>query len=359
MNKLSPIFVIALIAGATANCLLKQSAKQTSLCLIEENPANEEFLQKLCKDATVSSTLSIVAEYKSSFETFRNLGHYCSAGRVGRLNWIKYSLISEKLLNSKAVNMELPRVARTFINGEVKLTTDSTGDDIEILIEKLPIRYELSDVERTKWKNVTELQTVTISKEHLKNSQTKSQIMIKEVPYLSNNSMEYIFPENIARNREVRIFKDDKIFRVNTFTNPPAVIQHSAFKIERRVGPNSVLDLRVIAVQSATLYEISGTLNSVYDDEVREERSLNLKVIERGLTDVHAEELLPSQMLGRFSEGYSVDQKEGTSGWDIWIILAVCIFFGTVIIAATDVSIKLIRARRAKALGHTKTKSVY
>lgn len=45
----------------------------------------------------------------------------------------------------------------------VNLTSEENSNS-EILIEKLPIRYDLKNIEKSKWKNVTELETVTFGK---------------------------------------------------------------------------------------------------------------------------------------------------------------------------------------------------
>lgn len=105
MNLLQKTIFLTLIVNITASCLLKQNTRNTNLCLIEENLAELEFLDELCKNGNVNKALSIIAEYKSTFESYRVLDDYCRVGHVGRLSWIKYKHVSEKLLNSKTVNM--------------------------------------------------------------------------------------------------------------------------------------------------------------------------------------------------------------------------------------------------------------
>lgn len=107
MKILQLSVVLALALSVSASCLLKQNLKhKVGLCLIEDNPASGEFLQALCKeDSSAVGALSIVAEYKGEFESLRTLADYCRDGKLGRLNWIKYSQISERLLNSPTVNV--------------------------------------------------------------------------------------------------------------------------------------------------------------------------------------------------------------------------------------------------------------
>lgn len=104
-NLVRNIVFFTLISNIAGSCLLKQSTRNTNLCLIEENLVQPEFLDELCKNDNVNKALSVIAEYKTTFESYRVLGDYCRVGSIGRLSWIKYKHVSEKLLNSKSVNM--------------------------------------------------------------------------------------------------------------------------------------------------------------------------------------------------------------------------------------------------------------
>lgn len=247
---------------------------------------------------------------------------------------------------------DLPRVARFVDSDNVSaLSNDYTADDVEVLIEKLPIRYEMRNIEKTKWKNVTEIQSVTISKEHLKNTGSKSKLIAKEVPYTSNHVVDYIFPETMAHTREVRMVNaDGTINRINTFAQAVATPEYKTFFIERRVGPDSVLNTKVLGTLSKSLYEIEGDLTKVYDDDERETSRLRIQVIETDIIDVHAEDYVTGKSGdGRNAQGVSgiVNEEDGEA-LHIWVIMSFCIFFGVIIGFGIDVALKIVRGKPGK-----------
>lgn len=173
--------------------------------------------------------------------------------------------------------------------------------------------------------------------------------MTREVQYSNSRSIEYHFPSNIAHNREVRLFVGDVISRINTFAPPTATLENKTFKIERRVSPQSVLDLRVVATQAKTLYEVQADLTVVYDDDERESKRVRIEVIETSLVDERIQDPSHVGINARAEKFTGDDEEESGKGWRIWVIISFCIFFGTIIIFAIDVSRQLIRGKQARA----------
>lgn len=227
-----------------------------------------------------------------------------------------------------------------------ELTNDYVADDAEVLIEKLPIRYELKNIERTKWRNITDIKTVTISHEHLKNPEKKSKLITKEVQYSTNHSIKYEFPSNVLANRELRLFKEDKIQRLNTLAPPESTIEHKSIRVERRVAPKWVQDLKVTGTLSKILYEIQGDFVKIYDDDEKESDRVKIQVIETNLLDVKVEDITSAKMDARGADAVASDKHhEGYTGFEIWVIISFCLFFGTILIAFTDVAVRLYRGK--------------
>lgn len=87
----------------------------------------------------------------------------------------------------------------------------------EILVEKLPIRYELRHAIFSKWKNVTEYEKQIIGQATLTNFRTFSNYGEANIPYRIATERLISFPTNFVRNTHVDLFEGDAYFDNSVF----------------------------------------------------------------------------------------------------------------------------------------------
>lgn len=80
------------------------------------------------------------------------------------------------------------------------------SENTEILIEKLPIRYELRNAVFSTWKNVTEYEKQTIGQATLTNFKTYSYYGEANIPYRIATERLISFPINFVLNTRVDLY---------------------------------------------------------------------------------------------------------------------------------------------------------
>lgn len=60
------------------------------------------------------------------------------------------------------------------VDGENSILSIEESAKAEVLIEKLPIKYDLKNIEKSKWQNITELETIIFGKYRCKRLQPPS-----------------------------------------------------------------------------------------------------------------------------------------------------------------------------------------
>lgn len=225
---------------------------------------------------------------------------------------------------------------------------DETSD-AEILIENFPLRYELRNIDRTTWENVTKLHTIKLAEEYLLNENSKSLIMTREPILRTNFSVTYEFPVNIAKGMEMRVYQDDTIQRLVVGEPRPVIVESQIYRIMKKISPESHMDVKVEGTLANVWYEIHGDLTLVYDG-LRVDTKIKARIIETKVVDVKSIASIQTPLGVPYIEDpdKEMDPQKRRDIFNIIFYVACCIFFGTVIIAWTDVAIKLIRMRRDK-----------
>lgn len=113
------------------------------------------------------------------------------------------------------------------------------------------------------------------------------------------------------------------------------------------------MDVRVEGKLAKVLYEIDADLVVYYDDNSNEDRKIHATVVETTVIDIKTVNSIQNRNGHRIDEITPEDPAEKHKTLYYAFIVACVIFFGTVILTAIDVSIKLIKTRRAKARGTT------
>lgn len=106
--------LLCAVIHVNSYCLLSDTSVGHR-CLIQERLADTEELNSICSDYDPNHKLTIIAVFHNKLMSHRDLQTFCNEGHIGRMNWIKYSVISEYLLNSKDVDMVSCRILHTLI----------------------------------------------------------------------------------------------------------------------------------------------------------------------------------------------------------------------------------------------------
>lgn len=222
----------------------------------------------------------------------------------------------------------------------------------EILVENLPLRYELRNIQRTAWENVTKYETLTLTDVYLRNDNDKSKILTKNPLIVTNHSIEHVFPSSLAKGTEMRLYQGDKIVRIVVGTPRPLQEIRETIRISKRVSPNSHLSVRVEGTIANIWFQITGDLTLVFD-EFKEERKIQGQVVETKMIDIKQVATPISKIAVLYDDSQNNVEDPGARyrTFNIIAIVACVIFFGTAIIAWTDVTIKLLRMRREKRNG--------
>ncbi|XP_063704835.1 uncharacterized protein LOC134834185 [Culicoides brevitarsis] len=353
------ILLFVIVDYATSHCLVQNSVK----CAIEENLADPVWLHEICQKTQKESleSVSIVGVVQNDFKTYRTLENYCEHGTIGRLSWINYTKIIEPILNSRRVKVNIPRVTRAIIDGqpELLLKRDHATDhelQLEVLVEHLPLRYELRNIQRTAWENVTRQEKEILAEAYLRNDDEKSKILTQNPLIVTNHSIFHIFPSNIAEGSEMRLYENDQINRI-VVGHPRDLHQiRETMRISKRMAAKSHTSVRVEGIPAKIWYEITGDLTLVYSDFKEERKLLKAQVIESKMIDIRQ----VGSSISRIGVSYD-DALNGVEDpearYRTFNILAICasvLFFGTMLVVFTDVVLKLLRMRKEKKIAHKK-----
>lgn len=216
-------------------------------------------------------------------------------------------------------------------------------------MENLPLRYELRNIQRTPWENVTKYETVDLLDIYLRNDEGKSQIMTRNPLIVRNHSIEHVFPETLARGTELRLYEEDKITRIVVGQPRPLQEVRENIRISKRVSPNSHMSVRVEGTLANIWFEITGDLTLVYED-FKEERKIKGQVVENKMVDIVQIPTPVSKIAVLFDDGRNHVEDPGARyrTFNIIAIIACIVFFGTAIIVWQDVIRKILHMRREK-----------
>uniref|UniRef100_A0A336MNF1 CSON004157 protein n=1 Tax=Culicoides sonorensis TaxID=179676 RepID=A0A336MNF1_CULSO len=355
--------IITLYEHVSSHCLYRNPSNPN--CSIQENLADEKWLQELCdKNLTQSKDLTIISVLNNEFKSGRKFEDFCKVGAIGRLSWINYTKIIEPLLNSKTVNMDLARMSRVSKNNATYLHNNEHVLDeaiaTEVLVENLPLRYELRNIERTHWENITKLEVLKLEEIYFRNEDSKSKIIAKYPDILTNRSIEHVFPDFVIPGTEMRLYQDEQVERI--VVGQPKPMQQVRVKdmsIRKRISPNSHTTVRIEGTLANVWFEFTGDLTLVYDG-FKEEQQIKGRVIENKVIDIKQIHSTMSKIIVLYDDGVKNEDPEARyRAFKIVAIIACIIFFGTCIVVWTDVIIKLIRARREKRKGATHSPQPY
>lgn len=249
---------------------------------------------------------------------------------------------------------DLPRVSRVTKDKVVFLqSTDHALDEglvTEILVENVPLRYELRNIQRTAWENVTRYETVTLEDMYLRNDDEKPKILTKNALIVTNHTIEHVFPSSLAKGTEMRLFEEEKVIRMVVGSPRPLQQIRESMKLSKRLGPNSHTSIRVEGTLAKIWFEITGELTLVYDD-FKEERTIQGQVIESKTINIKQIGSPVSKIAVLYDESTKKVEDPGAAyrTFKIFSILAFILFFGVLIVTFTDVIRQMIRLRKEKS----------
>lgn len=137
----------------------------------------------------------------------------------------------------------------------------------EILVQRLPIHYDLKIVHVGAWKNITEGEHVSLASTHLYNRQSDNQFVQKVIPYDLEREVQFeLLPEDLLRDVKVNVYDEagrlDLSFGVGDAAT--TLISKSVPAIKRLL-PRTSIAVSVQGRNDRVLSKVNGDLITVFD----------------------------------------------------------------------------------------------
>lgn len=137
----------------------------------------------------------------------------------------------------------------------------------EVLVQRLPIHYDLKIVHVGAWKNITEGEHVSLATTHLYNRQSDNQFVQKVIPYDLEREVQFDpLPEDLLRDVKVNVYDEagrlDLRFDVGDAAT--TLISKSVPAIKRLL-PRTSIEVSVQGRNDRVLSKVNGDLITVFD----------------------------------------------------------------------------------------------
>lgn len=136
----------------------------------------------------------------------------------------------------------------------------------DILVQRLPLRYDLRTLQVGSWKNVTELETVVLANTHLINRHEDTQFVQKVVPYDMEREVEFDLPQDLVQDVQVNVYDAAGRLglRFDVGDAATTLISKSVPAIKRLLGRTSI-EVTVKGRTERVLSKLNGDLITVFD----------------------------------------------------------------------------------------------
>lgn len=136
----------------------------------------------------------------------------------------------------------------------------------EVLVQRLPLRYELKTLQVGAWKNVTEGENVVLAKTNLINRNEASQFIQKVIPYDLEREVHFDLPSDLVQDVLVNVYDEAGRLglRFDVGDAATTIITKSVPAIKRLLGRTSI-DVTVSGRTERVLSKLNGDLIMVFD----------------------------------------------------------------------------------------------
>lgn len=136
----------------------------------------------------------------------------------------------------------------------------------EILVQRLPLRYDLKTVQIGAWKNVTEGETIQLAQTNLINRDEATQFVQKVIPYDLEREVQFDLPENLVKDIQVNVYDEAGRLglRFDVGDAATTLISKSVPAIKRLLGRTSIA-VTVKGHTERVLSKLNGDLITVFD----------------------------------------------------------------------------------------------
>lgn len=136
----------------------------------------------------------------------------------------------------------------------------------EVLVQRLPLRYDLKTVQRGSWKNVTEGETIVLAKTHLINRDENTQFVQKVIPFDLAREVQFELPDHLVQDIAVNVYDEAGRLglRFDVGDAATTLISKSVPAIKRLLG-RTILEVTVKGRTERVLSMLTGDLITVFD----------------------------------------------------------------------------------------------
>uniref|UniRef100_A0A1L8D9Z6 Putative enolase binding protein n=1 Tax=Nyssomyia neivai TaxID=330878 RepID=A0A1L8D9Z6_9DIPT len=380
---------------ASDYCLLKSSFqinnRITTECKVPANvttPADLDVLPSLCVN---NADLHILKARQTDFES-RSICTENGLKTPGMFTWITwrdFQLILRPLVSD--LNEDNLLVGRDIAENIciVNLTTasclnndesDSAIEVKEILLERLPVAYELTNIVYDRWRNVTFLDQIVLTSVNLTNVNLQTDFVESLVRFDFVKKINVTLLSDLAPGVPIILHEETGTIKY-TVGEVTKKIQAGIVSVVKRLPAKTSAIVRVIGTETLSVIHMSAKLTTIYARDEQgvdkiEEGDIHTTCIETGVMDVRPEETV-SIHIDPPSEGKLPQvQQEATTvkvvkptlptttdvppialfqpkgpvypGFKTFSTIGAIIFFSIFLIAMTDVARKLIQDQRQK-----------
>ncbi|XP_059622952.1 enolase-binding protein-like [Phlebotomus argentipes] len=382
-------------------CLLKASFeinnRVSTECKVPANlttPADVEILKVLCTtDEEAPAEVQILTAKQTEFGN-RDIcteGGTKTPGLFTWIAWKDFHFTLRPLINQLSeANVFVGRditgnICRLNITSASCLNSEKSEEaavDVkEVLLERLPVAYELTNIVYDRWRNVTFLNQTVLTSVNLTNAQHKTDFVEALVRFDFEKKINITLLEGLAAGVPIILHEDQGTLRY-TVGEVTKKMQSGIVSVVKRLPASTSAMVRVVGTETLSVIHMSAKLTTIYarDDQgvdKIEEGDVQTSCIETGVMDVRPEETvsihidtpgsgggpkapheitksptLPPIYIPPSTENppISLFQNPGPiyPGFKTFSTIGAILFFSVFIIAMTDVARKIIQAQRQK-----------
>uniref|UniRef100_A0A1B0C9P0 Uncharacterized protein n=1 Tax=Lutzomyia longipalpis TaxID=7200 RepID=A0A1B0C9P0_LUTLO len=257
---------------------------------------------------------------------------------------------------------------------------NDSPDVADVLLERLPVAYELTNIIYDRWRNVTFLDQIVLTSVNLTNHHLNTDFVESLVRYDFEKKVNVTLLSDLAPGVPIILHEETGTIKY-TVGEVTKKVQAGIVSVVKRLPAKTSAIVRVIGTETLSVINMSAKLTTIYarDDygvDKIEEGDIHTTCIETGVMDVRPEETIsihidppgigdhpqmqqepstvpvakPTQPTSTPAPAISLFQPSGPvyPGFKTYSTIAAVIFFSVFIIAMTDVARKIIQDQRRK-----------
>uniref|UniRef100_A0A7G3AJV0 Putative enolase binding protein n=1 Tax=Lutzomyia longipalpis TaxID=7200 RepID=A0A7G3AJV0_LUTLO len=393
---ISVILLLFPVIQASDYCLLKSSfqinSRITTECKVPANATSAEDIEAmstLCTDEEAPQ-LQILRARQTDFSS-HGICHESSLKTPGMYTWITWKdfqnilrpLVSHLSEESAFVGRDVAgSICRVNLTTAACLGNDESDspDVADVLLERLPVAYELTNIIYDRWRNVTFLDQIVLTSVNLTNHHLNTDFVESLVRYDFEKKVNVTLLLDLAPGVPIILHEETGTIKY-TVGEVTKKVQAGIVSVVKRLPAKTSAIVRVIGTETLSVINMSAKLTTIYarDDygvDKIEEGDIHTTCIETGVMDVRPEETIsihidppgvgdhpqmqqepstapvakPTQPTSTPAPAISLFQPSGPvyPGFKTYSTIAAVIFFSVFIIAMTDVARKIIQDQRRK-----------